>query len=141
MAQLLSLRGLLGGGVLIPRLSLRHRVDYGINFKCAALKNTMRNCIASSCTEAHGQPRSTLMSIQIVAVIIHIFLHWMYMRNSDLAQLGRCELEKQLESRILEPEHSLLIPVKLQLEPGMTCASSMKSNVHQDQTLGTSHQR
>jgi hypothetical protein len=47
MAQLLSLRGLLGGGVLIPRLSLRHRVDYGINFKCAALKNIIKklHCI------------------------------------------------------------------------------------------------
>jgi hypothetical protein len=43
MAQLLSLRGLLGGGVLIPRLSQRHRVDYGINFKCAAYKIALRH--------------------------------------------------------------------------------------------------
>lgn len=32
--QLLCLRGLLGCGVLVHCLALRHRVDYGINFRC-----------------------------------------------------------------------------------------------------------
>jgi hypothetical protein len=36
-AQLLCLRGLLGCGILVHCLTLRHRVEYGINFKCASL--------------------------------------------------------------------------------------------------------
>jgi hypothetical protein len=39
-AQLLCLRGLLGYGVLIHCLSLRHRVNYGLNFRCATLTFT-----------------------------------------------------------------------------------------------------
>lgn len=34
-AQLLALRGLLGHGLLLHCLTMRHRVDYGISSRCA----------------------------------------------------------------------------------------------------------
>lgn len=43
--QLICLRGLLGYGVLIHCLSLRHRVNYGLNFRCANPIFTTHFCI------------------------------------------------------------------------------------------------
>jgi hypothetical protein len=43
-AQLLALRGLLAGDLLLHCLTLRHRVQYGINDKQCAPATTLRAC-------------------------------------------------------------------------------------------------
>lgn len=65
-ALLLCLRGLLGAGVLLHCLSLRHRVDYGIHLRCALLLS-----LVPGCTGAYSLLPAALLNPGDVMPLIH----------------------------------------------------------------------